>query len=491
MIKKTLVTFVLLAVIGIAAFLAIKGRKQAPADPWDAWVEAQIHFSVTQEVALAKRDDVTPRNGDVKALREKMRAELKTNIASLKKVFPNPPEPSRIPYQFQLEANKPKQYDGPWPQTHESLLAAFGEMYNRGHSKGRWLEVDKEFPRAEWLKTLLAKGATIENYGEFSGLLNARWSLYYDAESGPEKWASGEGGIAPARDWETYQENFIERRIWTTKQISAAQKEDPLITGGAFVGPNQQVFLPFTANRVYVELMGNETIVTSGAQLSDAERTNLAYRGIHPEYLEVIYIDGNGNILDEKPPPMSWDRLLEKWAVPPPDWEKQLEGEATPPGFIESANRIWKTNDTPQDYATPTEQRQTAEKTDDVLTEDADFREQARKVAQAEMEKADQAQQNLLQYTTKTDREIEAELEKLLTPKVPDNVDIENAFREKFEGLRFTPQQFEKAMTVLKEYGPAEGFRKLKQADPAIAAEIQKWLSQEAPLQEVPKFEED
>ena len=128
MIKKTLIILVLLAVIGTAAFFLLKGRKQVPADPWEAWVEAQTRFSITQEVALAKRDGVKPGGGEVAALREKMRTELKANVASLKKVFPNPPEPSRIPYQFHIEANRPKQYDGPWPQTPESLLAAFGEM---------------------------------------------------------------------------------------------------------------------------------------------------------------------------------------------------------------------------------------------------------------------------------------------------------------------------------------------------------------------------
>ena len=500
MIKKTLIILMLLAVIGTAAFFLLKGRKQVPADPWEAWVEAQTRFSITQEVALAKRDGVKPGGGEVAALREKMRTELKANVASLKKVFPDPPEPSRIPYQFHIEANRPKQYDGPWPQTPESLLAAFGEMYNRGHSNGRWGEVDKMFPRAEWLERLLTKGVTIENYSEFSGLLNARWSLYYDAERGPEKWASGKAGIAPAHDWETYQENFIERRIWKTKQISAAQKEDPLITGGAFVGPNQRVFLPLTANRVYVELMGDDTIATTGVLLSEAERINLAYRGIHPEHLEVIYIDNNGSILDEKPPRLSWDLLLEKWGVPPPDWKKQLEGEATPPGFIESANRVWKTDNTRQDYATPTEQRQTAEKPDDALTEDTDFRERAREAAQAEMEKVDQAQQDLLEYATKTDAEIEAELEKILTPDGL-SADIENHLREQFGSGQLTPERFEKALDTLEEYGLVEGLRKLKESDPTLALEVQKRLRQEAPSREVeepskssptpPAFDED
>ena len=67
------------------------------------------------------------------------------------------------------------------------------------------------------------------------------------------------------------------------------------------------------------------------------------------------------------------------------------------------------------------------------------------------------------------------EPEKILTelspepPAFPTGEELETALRE-----RFSPERFERAMTTLERYGPEEGLRRLREADPEIAKQLER-----------------
>ena len=72
------------------------------------------------------------------------------------------------------------------------------------------------------------------------------------------------------------------------------------------------------------------------------------------------------------------------------------------------------------------------------------------------------------------------EPEKILTelspepPALPTEAELETALRE-----RFSPERFERAMTTLERYGPEEGLRRLREADPEIAKQMERHRDRE------------
>ena len=190
------------------------------------------------------------------------------NISVLKNILSEPPPVRSMTYQFEIERNQPTKYEGPWPQTAQSVT----EFFDGLETHSTYDEIDEKLSRVEWVAMLLEKGFTIDDYGEYSHFLSDRYRLLR-SENDPEAWASGKYGVAPAQDWETYIDNFIDRHISVVKEISAANKTD-VITGWTFIGPNESVLLPFNGNRVYVDLDDNGSGSFLGAELTDRERYN-------------------------------------------------------------------------------------------------------------------------------------------------------------------------------------------------------------------------
>ena len=61
-----------------------------------------------------------------------------------------------------------------------------------------------------------------------------------------------------------------------------------------------------------------------GSSLNAVQRFNLMFRGIEPEGVEVIYIDGMGNQLSKKPEPVTQEEVRKMMAkdekLPPAEW---------------------------------------------------------------------------------------------------------------------------------------------------------------------------
>ena len=86
----------------------------------------------------------------------------------------------------------------------------------------------------------------------------------------------------------------------------------------------------------------------------------------------------------------------------------------------------------------------------------------------------EKALMEFFEKVTRNEADFEAELERLLTPKLlelPTEERIEAAFHE-----QFAPQRFQKAVATLQRYGIEEGMRRLRKTDAEIAGHFERVL---------------
>ncbi len=141
----------------------------------------------------------------------------------LEKIFEDLPNFSK---QFSVNVGKV-------PQTVKALRDAYDEKYNERYAitsgSFSWnrddgstiftykiplpiSEVDKKYPRGEWLQMLLDKGISIDNFEEYWAYLSKRDTLV-ELEKQPDAWTSGFFGIPPTEDWETYKAAYLKQMI--------------------------------------------------------------------------------------------------------------------------------------------------------------------------------------------------------------------------------------------------------------------------------------
>ncbi len=129
----------------------------------------------------------------------------------------------------QIPPDLPEEYSG--PQTVQALMNIFDAQYNRVHlrttitisanqhsqsSKFTNEEIDARYPRSEWLKTLLDKGFTIQNFRNYAYCLSKRHILAF-LEDNPDFWKTGFHGMTVLSDmpvtddWETYKAAYFDK----------------------------------------------------------------------------------------------------------------------------------------------------------------------------------------------------------------------------------------------------------------------------------------
>jgi len=131
----------------------------------------------------------------------------------------------------QIPPDLPEEYSG--PQTVQALMNIFDAEYNRVHlrttitistdqhsqsSKFTNKEIDARYPRSEWLKILLDKGFTIQNFRKYAYCLSKRHILAF-LEDNPDFWKTGFHGMPVfsdmpvTDDWETYKAAYIDKLV--------------------------------------------------------------------------------------------------------------------------------------------------------------------------------------------------------------------------------------------------------------------------------------
>lgn len=425
-----------------------------PEDLWDIWVEEQTEAVI--KTMLKERKKKYPGSqplsaDDIEMRRNALRADIRAQLDKVKKEFDAPPTDATITMTIKT-VPFPK-YEG--PQTTEAILSEFADKYN---TTWETPEIAEKYPQIEWIQMLLDKGITIENSSDFFWYQEPRRELIR-IENDPSMWMSGALGIPPTDDWETYKNAYIEKKLWRHELSLAQMKADPAAGFGVFVGENQDVFLPTTPNRVYVEKHGNgASFYGASRNLTQTQKFELLTKGITPEDYEIVYIDSKGNVLSASPPLITREDILNAGGTPPPEeWFNEDFSQQAPPNFEMDIT--------------------TQESTDYRKLNAPNPMDEAQQNAQKQVEQAQQNAKKVLENLTKSDAEIAAELEKQFMPNLPTEADFEKTLRE-----RFSPQRFNSALSTLYQYGPEEGLRRLKETDPEIAGHIEKRLQgQNAP----------
>ena len=473
--KRTVLALSLLATISIIAFFVFRvnqptfrfpasmaggglgtSHQKESEDPWQAWVEKQTD-EITKNMLAAnkkhKQIKYPPEASEIAKWRTDIHAHMTKHANLMKEKYPSPAameangDGLSTEVTVMVEDVPSERYTG--PQTVEALMAAFDETYDRPNLT----KVDEKYPRAEWLAMLLDKGVIFGDYGDYSLFMNERWNLVSFEENGHWRW--GGEGLPQMDDWETFEAAYIDRKTWEFQQIYAARQSDPSVFGGLFTGPDKHTYLPGRANRVYVQRKGRGAFF-HGAPLTQKQQWDIMLQGKHPEGYEIIYIDENGTILSEPPPP-----------IPPPTGEERRQLEA------------WlKRGENQQTAGVPD---QTSEDWDDWDSGGQDRPsgdEPVRAEAQDVQKRFERVQAEALERATKSDAEIEADLEKQLTPELPTEERIETQLSE-----QFSPERSEKARQVLNQYGPEEGLRRLREDDPEVAEKVERMLREKNPAE--------
>ncbi len=529
--KKIFIFFSILAVLTVAFILIVFNRRSTP---WDEWVQQNVPPPAIQEdnptvadegitheketeLALEKKAEMTP---ELEPIWEKWVDErMKKKEAAHKEWIVRPEnravweehpitqaemlakmseatraqyvakahelnnkygEPSKdmeytINVEFELPRIPPFVYEG--PQNVKALMETFDEKYQ---SNGLIQEMDEKYPREEWLQMYVDNGYDILDQNDYRSALGLRFDVE-SVKNDPEQWRSGLLDIPPTDDWETYKEAYIAINVSMHQRFHTAAREDPDYTGGFIPHSHPDVFLRFNGSRVYVKRDGLATNYY-GRNLTDEQTRDLTHHGVHPEGVEVIYIDDDYNVLDERPPLITPDMMQEEVPsfitpemlkyveLPPDDWTPP-RGSTPPPGLEEALKANgWRGSFAPQEVGP----------TGKPSVPDNSFAEQNERAAQDSREQYENVQREFDRFAGMSDDEMEAEFEKLLRdtyPELPPKKNIESAFQELFETRRISPKRLNRAFKILDLHGPERGIRMIKEVDPEAAAQIERILS--------------
>ena len=263
-------------------------------------------------------------------------------------------------------------------------------------------------------------------------------------------------------NWEVFKSAYIDSAIAEAQRLLQTMNADPNIRGGITIGDDMN-FLPFYHNRKITYVTRRATGATfRGTSLTQEQKFNLVFRGVDPEGIDIVYVDSEGNRLQEKPEPMTREevrKMMAEGEKPPPAewWDK----EATIPDS-EDLERFLPSENTDTELDS---RKQRARE---------EFERQAAEAArQPEFEQFMREVRQLEKFATMSDAEIAAELEKQLRqqllPGLPTEESLEDALREKIIPKPLTPERFKKAKQILQNYGPKEGLRRLAKEDPELA----------------------
>ena len=445
--------------------LASKEKREAfsqntPVLTWDDWIDGKVEGMVGFLVEGGGLK--TPE--EIAAYKAKYRPELVEMIGPFKAAKLPPPTPlkERLPWE-KLSPNggkptivQPTPYEG--PQTTEALMAAYDAGYVELFPKT--LKYDDHYPREEWLQRILDKGIVIENATDYDYYMKSRFYLI-QARENPNRWQSGLYGVPSVSSLDAYEDAFIERKRWERQVYKDFRAANPNTPGTIYFPENHpDKYLPVTGKMTYVYRDGPVTR-TWGTHLTDEQRNALHYQGVHPEGIEIVYVDEGYNVLTKKPEPYDpkKDGIVVSSEVIFQEGPGQF-GEFTPNAETEAAGEFL--GDT-ENYGHNTYE-----------TERAQDAAAAAQAVQAEFEKFKQQLRQFEEFANMTDAELTAEIENHFMSQIPTLEKLESKISE-----QFNPERFSKAMETLNRYGPEEGILRLKETDPAVAKQVERLLKKE------------
>ena len=419
-------------------------------DPWSEWILKQADISA-KNIVKASTGEITYDDA-YKEIVSKLTAQLDL----LKKHFGVPPPLDyAMPKPLEFTPTSSKKYTG--PQTVEALMAEFHGPYGR-----RTRRFDDKYPPKQWLQMLLDKGVRIENRAEYSAYMTIRGELIAsENDVDTREFVVDSFGIAND-NWEVFKSAYIDSAIAEVQRLLQTMNADPNIRGGITIGDNKN-FLPFYHDRKITYVTRKTTGTTfRGTSITQEQRFNLVFRGIEPEGIDIVYVDSEGNRLEEKPEPITREEVRKMMAesenpLPAEWWDK----DASIPD-PEDFKRFLPPENTETDLDSLKQRaREEFERAREEIGRQPEFEQFIREVRQLE------------KFATMSDAEIAAELEKQLRqqllPGLATEESLKDALREKITPKPLTPERFNKAKQILQNYGPKEGLRRLAKNDPELA----------------------
>ena len=405
---------------------AIKKESPFPdRDPWSVYHNKIVDLTI--DTFRKAGAPMTPeRQADV-------RAQLAAHHEALRASGePVPAVPKSLKVIKKVSSSRGKLHEG--PQTVEAIMETFDAMHSETSPLA---EVDRKYPRAEWVQRCLDRGVVFEDYGDYSGFLSTRHEVI-DYENDPNSelkmGMKKYYGLPPDASLEEYTRAAIDGTRRDLIAMREAAEEDSTVSGG-FGTPNG--FIPMREGVLYVKVdEKNFEANFYGDPISEKEEQALLFEGIAPEGLEVIYLgEDNKPLPPDVKPRFDWanyDVSDEVWGemaqnMSDADWEAMGIGREI---FLEIR--------------------------------------EARKEAQTTAKPVEQRHAEALESVIQNDVEMAADLEKQLMPKLPTAESIEGQLRE---GL--SQERFDKAQQLIDQYGTEEGLRQLRKTDPEVARQFE------------------
>ena len=402
-----------------------------------------------------------------------MRAEIRTQLlnatAELRSEQPPPEDLRRLPIfdaaNYPSKPSPPKYYEG--PQTPEALIAEFDQYLLEMSPEAS--KLDEYYPKAAWLQKILDNGAVIEIDSDYGYYLSEVRRKLIELKDKPDEWRSGVLGIPPTTNFEEYEEGYIQRKIWENNITNEVAKENPgSVTTVFFPRNHPDKYLPQIGRITYVQRTPNSSAMfTMGTPLTKEQRDNLLYKGVEPEDIEIVYIDGEYNVLAKKPEPYNHQEWLEKnsYTIVP-------EGLRSSDGTIISPERYQKRHGVEMPY----EFRQKYDEyvgTESPINSNAARREAAREaaareVAKVEFERFHDSMRQRKEFETMADKEVSRELAKQFSKQ----------FLSKHSLKQGNSKQLENALELMFQHGFEEGFRRVRQDSPSIADQLERYLAE-------------
>ena len=121
------------------------------------------------------------------------------------------------------------------------------------------------YPVAEWLQTLINKGVEFKEFKDYSYYLGLRRNLIRLKDE-PTQWQSGNWGIPITNNFETYEEGYIDRKIWEdsiTKKVRGEYPNEPIVSV-FFPSQHPDKYLPTIGKTTFVRISNGDGMSTWG-----------------------------------------------------------------------------------------------------------------------------------------------------------------------------------------------------------------------------------
>ena len=422
---------------------------------WEDWARKTVEIGCAMDVLYGHIN--TPE--EVAADLEKQLAiQLKwaANCESRGSILPN--------YPFEIPKVSPKKrFDYEGPQTSEALLAAFDPKWMERYPQS--VDWNAHYPKAAWIDRIVSLGGEVQSYGDYSFYLKLRRDLIKHQES-PHKWHSGAFGIPPTTNFEEYETGYINRKIWENdirKEVRSNYPDEPKITT-YFPSDQPDKYLPVVGNMTYVYRKPNSSVIrTYGKSLTDEEVKDLRNKGIEPKGLEIIYIDDEYNVLTEKPKPYNHQEWLEKNS-----YDIVPEGLRAPDGTIVSPERYQEIRGQEMPYET--RQRYDEYIGDSPAAVDPAAAEAERRAvltreaARAEFERFKEDMRQIEKFQSMAANEVSRE--------------FALEFLSQYTPKSSADKRLQTALQTMFQRGFDDGLHSLRKDDPALAAELERYLAE-------------